>query len=489
MSKKLNRPALTWGQFRFSVIGGLLAKPPSKGELQAELKKLASKEYRHPIEDRWITFGFSTIERWYYQALKTDSPVQTLERKIRSDSGKNMAMSSQLLEELHQQYLDYPHWSYKLHSDNLTALTEEKPELGEAPSYSTVVRRMKEQGWDKRKSQKENQTDGQKKAQLRLEQLEVRGFESEYVNALWHLDFHHGRRVVDVNGNWHTPVALCILDDRSRLCCHIQWYLNETTEALYHGLSQAFHKRGLPRSLMSDNGSPMIATETKSGLSRLSILHETTLPYSPYQNGKQEVFWDQVEGRLVNMVSRVSPLTLGFLNHVSQAWVEMEYNRKAHQELSEPPLERFLRGPNVYRESPNNDVLRYAFTVEEYRTVRKSDGTISIKGKRFEIPSRFRHFQKVTIRYQSWDLSMAYMVDRRTGTQLSRIYPQDKIKNSNGRRRSLEPLHQPKSTNGLKRDPIPPLLRKLMADYASTGLPPAYIPKEEKHLEGECNEK
>ncbi|MCP4551078.1 MAG: transposase family protein [Bacteroidetes bacterium] len=488
MNRKTNKSALTWGQFRFSVIGGLLAKPPSKGELQIEIEKLTAKKYRHPTENRWVSFGFSTIERWYYKALEADNPVQALERKVRSDLGKNLAMPPKLLNELHQQYIVYPHWSYKLHSDNLTALSELKPEFGEAPSYSTVVRRMQERGWDKKKSQKEEQTAGQKKAQLRLEQFEVRGFESEYVNALWHLDFHHGRRIVDVNGNWHTPVALCILDDRSRLCCHFQWYLNETAEALNHGLNQAFHKRGLPRSLMTDNGSAMIATETQSGLSRLSILHETTLPYSPYQNGKQEVFWDQVEGRLVNMVSRVNPLTLEFLNYASQAWVEMEYNRKVHQELSEPPLERYLKGPNVSRESPNNDVLRYAFTVEENRTVRKSDGTISIKGKRFEIPSRFRHFQKVTIRYQTWDLSMAYMVDKRTGTQLSRIYPQDKIKNSNGRRRSLGPVSQTKQADHSKRDPIPPLLRKLMADYAATGLPPAYIPKEEKNLKGENNE-
>ena len=119
---------------------------------------------------------------------------------------------------------------------------------------------------------------------------------------------------MDVNGQWYTPRALCILDDRSRLCCHIQWYLSETAEALIHGLSQAFCKRGLPRSLMSDNGSAMIAQETQNGLLKLGIVHEKTLPYSPYQNGKQEAFWSQLEGRLLAMLSRVEPLTLEFLN-------------------------------------------------------------------------------------------------------------------------------------------------------------------------------
>ncbi len=40
------------------------------------------------------------------------------------------------------------------------------------------------------------------------------------------------------------PRVLGILDDRSRLCCHLQCYLDETADSLIHGLSQAFHKRG-----------------------------------------------------------------------------------------------------------------------------------------------------------------------------------------------------------------------------------------------------
>jgi len=42
----------------------------------------------------------------------------------------------------------------------------------------------------------------------------------------------------------------------------------------------------------------MLADEFTQVLLRLGILHETTLPYSPYQNGKQECFWGHLEGRL-----------------------------------------------------------------------------------------------------------------------------------------------------------------------------------------------
>src|SRR5205814_316100 len=110
-------------------------------------------------------------------------------------------------------------------------------------------------------------------------------------------------------------------DDRSRVCCHAQWYIgDEDTESFVHGLCQGFQKRGLPRALLSDNGSPMIAAETREGLERLSVEHHTTLSQTPEQNGKQEVFWAQVEGRLMAMLEGEPALALALLTGATQPW-------------------------------------------------------------------------------------------------------------------------------------------------------------------------
>ncbi|MCJ7604336.1 MAG: helix-turn-helix domain-containing protein, partial [Desulfobulbaceae bacterium] len=158
----------SWAQLRFSIIGGLLAKPPKTGELCEELEKLANQSYQHPTQDTLVTFGTSTIERWYYKARGSDDPIDALSRKPRSDSGHSKAMSSELLLELNRQYKSYSGWSYKLHADNLAALIKERPELGDAPSYSTIQRRMKDRGWYK-KSSPRNKTKGQILAEERLE--------------------------------------------------------------------------------------------------------------------------------------------------------------------------------------------------------------------------------------------------------------------------------------------------------------------------------
>ena len=171
-------------------------------------------------------------------------------------------------------------------------------------------------------------------------------------------------KVLNAEGVWVRPVCLAILDDRSRLVCHVQWYLSETAEDLVHGLSQAFQKRGLPRAQLTDNGSAMLAEEVKAGLLRLGIIHETTLPYSPYQNGKQEVFWAVLEGRLMSMLEGVKDLTMALLNEATQAWVELEYNRALHSETGEKPLDRFLQGPDVLRPCPSSETLRDHFRQE-----------------------------------------------------------------------------------------------------------------------------
>ena len=79
-SSPLSRPHERWAHFRFSVIGPLLAAPPSAGQLQEQLRALAAKKWRHPISGEWTIFGFSTLERWYYKARLAHGPIAALER-------------------------------------------------------------------------------------------------------------------------------------------------------------------------------------------------------------------------------------------------------------------------------------------------------------------------------------------------------------------------------------------------------------------------
>ena len=280
---------------------------------------------------------------------------------------------------------------------------------------------------------------GEALAEERRQAREIRSYEADYVGSLWHLDFHHASlKVLTSSGQWMHPIALGILDDHSRLCCHVQWYLSETAEDLVHGLSQAIQKRGLPRALLTDNGSAMVAEEVTEGLMRLGILHERTLPYSPYQNGKQEAFWGTLEGRLMRMLDSTAQLTLELLNQATQAWVEIEYNRSVHRETSSSPVDRFAQTLHVLRPSPKSESLRDAFRLETTRRQRRSDGTISLEGVRFEIPARYRHFREVAVRYARWNLGRVDLVDPRGGTILAPIFPLDKSANADGRRALVE---------------------------------------------------
>ena len=321
---------------------------------------------------------------------------------------------------------------------------------------------------------------GEVRAAARREQREIRSYEAEYVGSLWHLDFHHGSlKVLSPRGQWQRPLALGILDDHSRLCCHLQWYLSETAEDLVHGLSQAIQKRGLPRALLTDNGPAMVAEEVTEGLLRLGIVHEKTLPYSPYQNGKQESFWATLEGRLMEMLEGCAELTLEFLNAATQAWVEIEYHRTVHRETACSPVARFAHAPDVLRTSPSSNALRAAFRLETKRRQRQSDGTISVEGVRFEIPARYRHFRDVAVRYARWDLGRVDLVDPRGGTILSPLYPLDRTANADARRAVIAPATSdlPAETKEQPDHPLPPLLKKILDEYAALGTPPAYLPQ------------
>ena len=483
-----NSTGALWARFRFSVVGSLLSSPPAHGTLQQAICSLAEKTWSHPVTGSDVHVAAGTIARWYYTARrKHDDPVGALRRAVRKDRGE-ISLAVAIAERLHLQYGDHPHWSYQLHYDNLAALVKAHPSLGRLPSYSTVKRYMQAHGLLKRPRIPSHRRPGEVHAERRRQTREIRSYEATHVGALWHLDFHHGSlKVLTSGGQWLRPIALGILDDHSRLCCHVQWYLSETAEDLVHGLSQAIQKRGLPRALLTDNGSAMVAEEVAEGLLRLGIVQEHTLPYSPYQNGKQESFWGTLEGRLMRMLDGVAELTLELLNQATQAWVEIEYNRTVHREISCSPAERFVHAPDVLRDSPPSESLRDAFRMETRRSQRQSDGTISLERVRFEIPARYRHFRTVSVRYARWDLGRVDLVDPHSGTILAPIYPLDKSANADGRRALVERdlMDIPAADNRRKDGEMPPLLKSILQEYSATGMPPAYLPKTPPSQEGE----
>jgi len=257
MSREEDQGHDRWARLRFSIIGPLLAAPPDKGDLGAELEKLAAKTWRHPLTQEAIRFGLSTIERWYYAAKnERQDPVGVLRRRVREDAGHARGMPAKLIPVLRAQYEAHKTWSVQLHVDNLRVLVAQDPSLGRMPSYSTVRRFMKSQGLFRQKRlRKRRDTAGAARAEARLDSREVRSYENPFVGGLWHTDFHVcSRKVLTRAGRWITPHAFAALDDHSRLGCHAQWYSTESSETLAHGLSQAFQKRGRPRALMTDRG-------------------------------------------------------------------------------------------------------------------------------------------------------------------------------------------------------------------------------------------
>jgi hypothetical protein len=299
-----------------------------------------------------------------------------------------------------------------------------------------------------------------------------------HVHALWHLDFKDGPLpVLTRAGEWKHPVLFGTLDNRSRLGCHLQWYLGEGAEELAHGLGQALQKRGRPGGVMMDNGPAMKAGETRQGLLDLGISLVSIPDYTPEHNAIIEAFWRQISLRLLPMLEGVPDLSLAQLNESTQAWLELEYNATTHSETKQPPIERLLAGPSVVREAPTAEQVRQAFRLKQERKQRHSDGTLSVAGVRFEVPSCYRHLDRLLVRYARWDLSSVDLWDDTLGVVLATIYPVDREANADGFRRPLGPVTTGPETS--RASGMAPLLRHYVDHYRQTGMPPAYMPKDD----------
>ena len=152
----------------------------------------------------------------------------------------------------------------------------------------------------------------------------------------------------------------------------------------------------------------------------------------------------------------------------------MGYNRVLHRELGCTPVDRFAADNNRHRPCPSAEKLSLAFTRQITRKPRRHDATLSLNGVRYEIPWQYAHLKQQYVRYREWDLSRAWLMDENAEKVITTIHPVDKQKNAGGQRRLVNPVPEPSASS--PRDETAPLLKKMMEDYAATGLPSPWIP-------------
>ena len=79
------------------------------------------------------------------------------------------------------------------------------------------------------------------------------------------------------------------------------------------------------------------------------------------------------------------------------AIAEQDYHRRVHAELGASPMVVYLAAEEVERVPPDSQAL--AFRDKVRRKQRRADGTVSLAGRRFEIPNTYRHLEQICLRY------------------------------------------------------------------------------------------
>lgn len=220
-------------------------------------------------------------------------------------------------------------------------------------------------------------------------------FAMQYANELWQADTMYGPYIPDEKGKTAQSYLIAFLDDASRLCCHGQFFLNETTDAMIAAIRAAFYKRGIPDQLYVDNGAIYSGKEITLICGRVG----TILRHAPVRDGaakgKIERFFRTVRETFLSRQLDLS--SLDALNRQFTAWVEDEYNAAQHSALGMRPIDRFgldLKRIRFLQPDNFNDEL---FHTEETRSVKK-DNTFSIDNVRYEAPADLRD-KKIVIRY------------------------------------------------------------------------------------------
>jgi transposase InsO family protein len=374
------------------VLGAIEFAPGNS--IVARIKHVSGQFFTDEDGERF-QFTWRTIQTWYSRYQKDG--VTSMTGKIRSDRGCSRKVEpEQLLEAIEQ-----VRGSFR-GPRNVTAIYRTCIERGllerRQVAPNTFRRIVKKYELLKPDTEAENKR--------RL------AFSKARANQLWQADTMYGPHVRHGGGHVQSKL-IAFVDDASRVCCHGEFFLAETTETLIAALRSALYKRGAPDMLYVDNGGIYSSKEITQICQRLGTL----LCHAPVRDGaakgKVERFFRTVR---MSFLTRALDLSgIEALNRAFTAWVEDEYNAREHSSLQMRPIDRFGLDLDRVRFLPPSSVSDELFFVEEDRKV-LADNTFSLKNIRFEAPRDLRN-RKIQVRFDRarFERAIVYFQGERMG--------------------------------------------------------------------------
>lgn len=413
-------PVALW---RYQLIAPLLAVNGPRGTLARLIRNIASQPHAHPIRGP-LHLHTRTLEDWLARYRRDG--FDGLMPVPRKDQGKSRCIDDALathIEHLATSHptLDGPGLLAELRTLNLPGL----------PSLSSLYRFLRARGLDKRAAPP---------------RADHRAFEFDLPGDCWQGDVMYGPTIAQSDGSRRKTYLIAVLDDHSRLICHAQFYYEQHLTSLKDCLKQAFLKRGLPRRLYFDNGRIFRSRALLALAARLGLQLLHTRPYKPQGRAKLERWFGSVRSGFLARLDQKALTDLGYLNRLLFAWVEGHYHVSPHRSLDGlSPLDRWMRACEALRPLPRDLDLDQLFLEDARRLVAK-DGTLSLKGIRFEAGPFFIG-RRIEVRFNSFDLRRIWRLD--DAGSLHELFPVDLAGNRRVKRTTPPP--PPPAT------PAPPL--------------------------------
>jgi putative transposase len=212
------------------------------------------------------------------------------------------------------------------------------------------------------------------------EQRALGRFECTRPNEMWTGDTLHGP--VIAGGKSY---LFAFLDDHSRAVMGARWAYHDDVVRMAAAFRPALQRRGVPKAIYLDNGSPFVDAWLLRGCAVLGIRLIHSRPGKPEGRGKIERFFRTVRDQFLVEVGDGSKIaSLAEMNRLFQAWTETAYHQAVHSETGEEPIARWARATPAERAVPDPARLREAFLWSERRKATKT-ALVSLHGNSYQV--------------------------------------------------------------------------------------------------------